>query len=69
MINDLPQWVSGFLRRRCALKHFGRHPMLETLGGRGLTEAAPEHLARDLLLVACDDLPAAMAASRPMKTG
>jgi Mg2+-importing ATPase len=61
MINGLTDWYSGFLRRRRALKHFGRHPLLDTLAGRGPREAAPEHLARDLLQVASDDLPAAIA--------
>jgi hypothetical protein len=28
MINVLTQWFSGFLRRRRALSHFGRHPLL-----------------------------------------
>jgi len=56
----LTHWYSGFLRRRRALKHFGRHALLDQLAGRGPAQAAPEHLARDLLLVARDDLPAAI---------
>jgi|GEM_PF-6163106 len=47
---------SGFLRRRRRLKHFARHPLLDTLGGRGRTQAAAaEPLTHDLLPVACDD--------------
>jgi Mg2+-importing ATPase len=52
--NVLTNWFSGFLRRRRALKHFGRHPLLDTLAGRGPTEAVPDHLAGDLMLVARD---------------
>jgi P-type Mg2+ transporter len=61
MITALTHWYSGFLRRRRALKHFGRHPLVNAVAGRGPTPAAPEHLARDLLLVARDDPGAAIA--------
>lgn len=36
----LAQGFSGFLRRR-TLKHFARCPLLDTLAGRGPTQAAP----------------------------
>ena len=61
MINVLTHGFSGFLRRRRALKHFGRHPLLDSLGGHGPREDLPEHLASDLLLVARDDPAAAIA--------
>ena len=54
-------WFSGFLRRRRALKHFGRHVLVDAIAGRGPTEGVPDALARDLLLVACDTVPAAIA--------
>ena len=61
MAQALTHRFTGFLRRRRALKHFGRHPLLATLVGRGPTPAAPEPLARDLLRVAGDDPAAAIA--------
>ena len=54
MTTALTHWYSGFLRRRRALKHFGRHPLTNALAGRGPTPAAREHLAGHLLLVARD---------------
>ena len=61
MTTALTHWYSGFLRRRRTLKHFGRHPLVNTLAGRGPTPAAPEELARDLLRVARDDPAGAIA--------
>ena len=61
MTTALTHWYSGFLRRRRALKHFGRHPLTNALAGRGPTPAAPEHLADHLLLVARDTPAEAMA--------
>ena len=69
MTTVLTHWTSGFLRRRRTLKHFGRHPfehahahaLANALAGHGPTPAAPEHLSRDLLLVARDTPAAAMA--------
>ncbi len=52
---------SRFLRRRRALKHFGRHPLLDTFAGRGPTPPAPDALARDLLQIARDEPAAAIA--------
>ncbi|MDQ6639223.1 MAG: magnesium-translocating P-type ATPase [Pseudomonadota bacterium] len=60
-MNMLSDGFSVFLRRRRALSHFGRHPLLDVLGGRGSAEALPEHLAGDLLLVARDSPAAAIA--------
>jgi Mg2+-importing ATPase len=57
----LTQWFSGFLRRRHALKHFHRHALVATLASRGPMPAVPSHLANDLLLVARDDIPGAVA--------
>ena len=57
----LAHGFSGFLRRRRTLKHFARQPLLNTLAGRGPTQAAPEHLARELLLVARDEPAEAIA--------
>ena len=65
----LTHWYSGFLRRRRVLKHFGRHPLLNTVAGRGPTPAAPEPLARDLLLVARDDPAAAIARLKSHEDG
>ena len=57
----LAHGFSGFLRRRRTLKHFGRHPLLDTLAGRGPTQAAPEQMARDLLRLARDEPAEAIA--------
>ena len=57
----LAHGFSGFLRRRRTLKHFARHPLLDTLAGRGPTQAAPEQMARDLLRVARDEPAEAIA--------
>ena len=57
----LTAWFSGFLRRRHARKHFGRHPLLDTLAGHGPVQAIPDQLARDLLLVARDEPAGAIA--------
>ena len=57
----LTSGFSGFLRRRHALKLFGRRPLLHTLAGHGPVEAVPDPLARDLLLVAQDEPAAAIA--------
>jgi P-type Mg2+ transporter len=57
----LTHWFSGFLRRRRALRHFARHALVTTLASRGPTPAVPSHLADDLLAVARDDVPAAIA--------
>ena len=54
MINVLTHRFSGFLRRRRVMSHFGRHPLLDALRGHGSTEALPEHLTGDLLVVARD---------------
>ncbi len=61
MINVLTHGFSSFLRRRGALRHFSRHPLLDALGGHGSAEALPEHLASDLLVVARDSPEAAIA--------
>ena len=60
---------SGFLRRRRTLKHFARHPLLDTLAGRGPTQAVPEHLAREFLLVARDKPAAAIARLKSHEDG
>ena len=69
MINDLTHWFSGFLRRRRRLRHFGRHALLDTLAGRGPTEALPAHFGRDLLLVARDEPRAAIARLKSHEDG
>jgi Mg2+-importing ATPase len=63
----LTQPFSTFLRRRRVLRRFGRPALVDTLTGQGPVQAAPESLARDLLLVARDDPAAAIArlASNP----
>jgi Mg2+-importing ATPase len=55
MIRGAKNWFSRFLRRRRRLRHFGRHPMVETLAARGPAKAIPEHLVRDLMLVSRED--------------
>ena len=52
VIDALKNWFSRFLRRRRALKHFGRHPLGDTLAGSGPAPALPEHLASDLMGIA-----------------
>ena len=61
MITALTQGYSGFLRRRRAQKHFGRHPLANLLAGRGGVAVAPESVALDLQLVAHDNPAAAIA--------
>ena len=61
MTNLLTQWFSGFLRRRRVLRHFGRQPMGDRLGGHGPTPAVPDPLARDLLALAAGEPAAALA--------
>ncbi len=61
MITTLTHWYSGFLRRRRAQKHFGRHPLTDLLAGRGGVSAAPESVALGLLRVAHDNPAAAIA--------
>ncbi len=65
----LAHGFSGFLRRRRTLKHFGRHPLLDTLAGRGPTQAAPEQMARDLLRVARDEPAEAIARLKSHQDG
>ena len=61
MTSTLTQWFSGFLRRRRVLRHFSRHPLGDTLAGRGPTPPVPDHLARDLLQAAAGEPAAALA--------
>ena len=69
IINALSHGFSGFLRRRRALKHFARYPLLDTLAGRDPTDAPPEHLAHELQLVARDDPAAAIARLKSHEDG
>jgi hypothetical protein len=39
---DLRRLFSRFLRRHRALRHFGRHPLLATLAGRGPVAPVPD---------------------------
>ena len=39
MTTALTHWYSSFLRRRHTLKHFGRHPLVNAVSGRGPTPA------------------------------
>jgi Mg2+-importing ATPase len=57
----LSQRFSRFLRRHRSRGHFGRHPLVDALAGHGPTAAAPEPLARALLLAARDTPQAALA--------
>ncbi|MCJ0765067.1 magnesium-translocating P-type ATPase [Variovorax terrae] len=59
-MNFLKTWFGNFLRSRHTAKHFGRRALLETVAGRGLSQPVPEHLSRDLLRAARDDLSAAL---------
>ena len=61
MNSVLKNWVSGSLRRRRTLKHFGRHPLQDVLAGRGSRPATPEAISGDLLLAARGDPAAAIA--------
>jgi len=58
--NILKNWFGGFLSRRHATQLFGRRALLETVGGRGAAQTVPEHVARDMLKAAIDDLPGAV---------
>jgi Mg2+-importing ATPase len=61
MINGPTPWFSRFLRRPRALKHFGRHVLVDTIAGRGPTQGIPDRLAGELVLVTRDTVPAAIA--------
>ena len=65
----LAHGFSGFLRRRRTLKHFVRHPLLDTLAGHGPTQAAPEQMARELLRVARDEPAEAIARLKSHQDG
>ncbi|MDO9315746.1 MAG: magnesium-translocating P-type ATPase [Burkholderiaceae bacterium] len=52
MIIDGKKSFSAFARRRRTLRHFGRHPLLATLAGRGPVASLPDHTASELLLAA-----------------
>ncbi len=69
MHQALTHRFTRFLRRRRVLKHFGRHPLLDTLAGRGPTPPAPDALARDLLRVARDEPAAAIARLKSHEDG
>ncbi len=57
----LSERFTRFLRHRRRLRHFGRHPLVDALGGHGPLAPAPEELARTLLLAAHDGPEAAIA--------
>jgi Mg2+-importing ATPase len=61
MTRPLTQGFSAFLHRRRTQKHFRRHALLDKLGGRGPWEAPPAGVGQDLLAIARDDPPAALA--------
>ena len=66
------QGFTTFLRRRHAQRHFARRPLLATLtanAAAGDTSATPAHLLGDMLLVARDDPPAAIARLQSRSTG
>ncbi|HQR10935.1 MAG TPA: magnesium-translocating P-type ATPase [Casimicrobiaceae bacterium] len=69
MIRGAKNWFSRFLRRRRRLKHFGRHPLVETLAARGPAKAIPEHLASDLMRVAREDASTALRQLRSHADG
>ena len=69
MNNSLTHWFSGVLRRRRRLKHFARHPLVDTLAGHGPTQSTPEQLARVLLLAARDEPAAAIARLKSHEDG
>jgi len=53
-------WFGGFLSRRRATRLFGRGALLDSLGGRAAAEAIPEHVSREMLKAATDDLPGSL---------
>jgi Mg2+-importing ATPase len=57
----LSQRFSRFLRRHRSRGHFGRQALGDALAGHGPTPAAPDHLARTLLLAARSSPQAALA--------
>ncbi len=58
---DLKRLFSRFLRRHRALRHFGRHPLVATLAGRGPVAPLPDATAAELMRAARDDPAAALA--------
>ena len=69
MIIDGRRSFSAFARRRRTLRHFGRHPLLATLAGRGPVAALPDHAASELLLAARAEPAAAIARLRSHADG
>jgi len=69
VINGLKKWLSGVLRRRRVLRHFGRHALQDKLAGRGPAQAVPDVVARDLLRAAHDDPAAALARLKSHEDG
>ena len=69
MAHLLKHRFTRFLRRRHALNHFGRHPLLDSLAGHGPTRALPDHLASTLMLAARDEPAAALARLRSHEDG
>ena len=58
---DLRRLFSRFLRRHRALRHFGRHPLVATLAGRGPVAPLPDATAAELMRAARDEPAAAIA--------
>jgi Mg2+-importing ATPase len=69
VIDDLKHWFSRFLRRRRALQHFGRHPLVDTLAAHGPAPAVPADLAKSLMQVALEGTPAVLARFESRETG
>ena len=61
MLTDLRRLFSRFLRRHRTRRHFGRHPLVATLAGRGPVAALPDATAADLMRAAQGDPDAALA--------
>ncbi len=58
---DLKRLFSRFLRRHRALRHFGRHPLVATLAGRGPVAPLPDATAAELMRASSDEPQAAIA--------
>ena len=67
--NILKNWFGGFLARRHASRLFGRRAMLDSVSGRGTGETVSEHVSRDMLKAASDDLPGVLVRTASHEDG
>ena len=65
----LETWVSGVLRRRRRMAHFGRRPLLGTLARTAGARALPDRISADLLRAAHEDAAASKVRFKAHENG